>query len=78
MTKPKPTPLTILESAADALADGCCCLMFTNGECCMSARAREVFTAINRAGGPSLEECEAIARGEITLTRKQPRTVTQR
>ena len=44
----------------------------------MSARAREVFTAINRAGGPSLEECEAIARGEITLTRKRPRTVTQR
>jgi len=77
MTKPKPTPLTILEAAADAMADGCC-QIFQDGECCMSGRAREVFTAINRAGGPSLEECEAIARGEITLTRKQPRTVTQR
>jgi hypothetical protein len=63
--------LTILESVADALADGCC-QMFTNGECCMSDRAREMFTAMNQVGGPSLEECEAIARGDVKLTPTMP------
>lgn len=65
---------TILEAAAQAMSEGCC-QMFTNGECCMSGRAREVFTAINEVGGPSLEECEAIARGEVRLVRE---TVTER
>ena len=77
MTEPKPTPLTILEAAADAMADGCC-QIFQDGECCMSGRAREVFTAINRVGGPSLEECEAIARGEVKLMPVRARTAMER
>lgn len=71
---PRLTRATVLEAAAQAMSEGCC-LMFQNGECCMSGRAREVFTAMNEVGGPSLEECEAIARGEVKLVRQ---TVTAR
>jgi len=70
----RPTRCTVLAAAADAMSEGCC-QMFQDGECCMSGRAREVFTAINEVGGPSLEECEAIARGEVRLVRQ---TVTAR
>lgn len=71
---PRDTRCTVLEAAAQAMSEGCC-LMFQNGECCMSERARQLFTAINEVGGPSLEECEAIARGEAKLVSA---TVTER
>lgn len=71
----RPTRCTVLAAAAHALAGGDCCTFTTDGECCMSERARQLFTAMNEVGGPSLEECEAIARGEVKLVR---RTVTGR
>lgn len=43
--------------------DGCCSQRGDSAECCMSDRAREVFAAIESAGGPSLEQIERIARG---------------
>lgn len=75
ITMPRPTRATVLEAAAHALAGGDCCTFTTDGECCMSERARQLFAAMNEVGGPSLEECEAIARGEVELVRP---TVTAR
>jgi hypothetical protein len=61
---------SVLEAACSgASADGCCDLREPNGECCMAASVREQFRLIETAGGPSLEQCEAIARGELVLAK---------
>lgn len=57
----------ILQAVAHALADGCCGLPEPNGECCMTDRARSVFAALEAAGGPSLAQCEAWARGDYLI-----------
>jgi len=62
----------ILQAVAQHLANDACCGITEGGECCMTPQAREVFTAMNRLGGPSLAECEAIARGEVKLVRIIP------
>lgn len=61
--------MTVLEAAAMAMAgeDGCCSVRGDLGECCMTGNARKVFEAIQNSGGPSLEQIEALARGEILL-----------
>jgi hypothetical protein len=63
-------PITILEAAAMAMAGDCCCgLRNDDGTCCFSDRARDVFAAIAEAGGPTLDECEAIARGDAVVNK---------
>jgi hypothetical protein len=58
----------ILQAVALAMADNCCCgLLEPNGECCMSDRARDVFAALEDAGGPSLAQCEGLAAGSLEL-----------
>jgi hypothetical protein len=62
------TTNTVLQAAAMAMAGDCCCGLFNqNGECCMSDRARELFAAIAKVGGPTLEQCEAVARGDAKV-----------
>jgi hypothetical protein len=63
---------SVLEAAAVACAgedNGCCDVREPGGECCMTDQARFVFKMIEAAGGPSLEEIEAIARGELVVAR---------
>lgn len=63
--------VSVLAAAADACAgeDGCCQCVDEGEPCCMTERAKAVFEQIHAAGGPSLEECEAIRKGELILVR---------
>ena len=60
---------SVLAAAADACSgeDGCYQCVEPGEPCCMTDMARKVFEQIALAGGPTLEQCEAIARGEILL-----------
>jgi hypothetical protein len=63
---------SVLEAAAAACAgeeNGCCDVREPGEPCCMTDRARFVFKMIEAAGGPSLEQIEAIARGELVVAR---------
>lgn len=62
---------SVLDAACMGMADGCCNVREPNGECCMAERIREQFHLIEAAGGPSLEQCEALARGELVLVPSQ-------
>lgn len=65
---------TVLAAAAMACAgEGQCCQVLNeDGTCCMTERTREIFAAIELAGGPSLEQCEAIARGDLWIVARVP------
>jgi hypothetical protein len=72
-------PITVLEAAAMALAGDCCCgIRNDDGTCCFSDRAREVFAAISAAGGPTLDECEAIARGDAVVSKARQGDMTRK
>jgi hypothetical protein len=59
----------VLQAAAMAMAGDCCCgLRDNDGMCRMSDRARDVFAAVAAIGGPTLEQCEAIASGKAKVT----------
>lgn len=60
---------SVLAAVADACAgqDGCCACVEEGEPCCMTDQAREVFKQMEKAGGPSLDQCEAIARGELVV-----------
>lgn len=63
---------SVLAAAANACAgeDGCCqCYDDETKECCMTDNARRVFELVAAAGGPTLEQCEAIARGELFVAK---------
>jgi hypothetical protein len=63
--------MTVLQAVAMALSGDCCCQEFNDdGTCCMTEKAIEVFAAMERAGGPSLADCEAFA--ELTNFNDQP------
>lgn len=54
--------MNILQAVAIALAGDCCCQIYDDdGSCCMTDKAKEVFAAMEAAGGPSLADCEAFA-----------------
>lgn len=61
---------SVLAAVAVACAgeDGCCrCFDDDTKTCCMTDQARRVFDLMAAAGGPTLEQCEAIARGEMIV-----------
>lgn len=62
---------SVLEAACSGASDGCCDVRELNGECCMAAGVREQFRLIEAAGGPSLEQCEALACGELVIVPAQ-------
>lgn len=66
---------SVLAAVADACAgeNGCCHCVPAGEPCCMTDRARAVFVMIEAAGGPSLAQCEAIARGEMEVVTKRER-----
>lgn len=53
---------SLLEIIAQAmcLPDSCCQLFNEDNSCCMTERANLVLAEIEKSGGPSLEEMEAI------------------
>ena len=57
-------PDDLLQAVAKTLAgeDGCCCLWKTDGRCCMTDRAREVFIVIGERTGLTLEWLEGAER----------------
>lgn len=59
----------ILEVVAVASAGdpGCCGQHNSDGRCCMTRVAREIFQAMANAGGPSLEQCQALVSGEARI-----------
>lgn len=66
--------MTVLEATAIAMAGDCCCnIRNDDGTCCMSDRARDVFAAMATVGGPTLDQCEAIARGDAVVTTRLAR-----
>lgn len=61
---------SVLEAAAVGCAgeeSGCCDVREAGEPCCMTDTARYVFEMIEAAGGPSLEQCEAIAKGDMVV-----------
>ncbi len=56
-------PDDLLQNVAQVLAgeDGCCCQWSTDGRCCMTMQAREVFQVIAWRTGLSLEWLEGAA-----------------
>lgn len=63
---------SVLEAAAIGAAgedSGCCQVYNADGSCCMTENARYIFKLIDAAGGPSLEQCEALARGDLILSK---------
>jgi hypothetical protein len=71
---------SVLEAAAAACAgedDGCCEVREPGEPCCMTEKARLVFKMIEAAGGPSLEQIEAIARGELFIASLTALTLAQ-
>jgi hypothetical protein len=62
-------PDDLLQVVAKAMAgeNGCCGLWDPDGRCCMTASAKRVFAAIADYGGPTLKECEAVARGDARV-----------
>lgn len=60
---------SVLAAAANGCAgeDGCCQCVEPGEPCCMTSGARRVFELIEGAGGPSLEQCEAIAEGKMCV-----------
>lgn len=62
---------SVLEAATAGCCgeNGCCQCVEDGAECCMTDQAREVFEMIEAAGGPPLEQIEAIARGELIVAK---------
>ncbi len=60
---------SVLEAVANACAgeDGCIQCVDDGAACCMTDMARECFRLMAAAGGPTLDQCEAIARGEMVV-----------
>jgi hypothetical protein len=65
-------PSVLQAAAVGAAGEDGCCMLGDDGQCCMQDNARFIFEHIAAAGGPTLEQCEALARGEFVLVPAVP------